>query len=59
MEITVEIKKDDLLRLLEEYRDDFSSVEKKKIIEILCKSARTCSDNTRLVAEVAELIFNN
>jgi hypothetical protein len=30
MEITVEIKKDDLLRLLEEHRDDFSSVEKKE-----------------------------
>ncbi len=59
MEITVEISKDNLMKLIEEHRDEFSCIEKKKIIEILCKSARTCSDNTRLVAEVAELIFNN
>jgi hypothetical protein len=58
MEITVEIKKDDLLRLLEEYRDDFSSVEKKKIIELLCKSTNY-NDNARLVASVTELIYFN
>jgi hypothetical protein len=58
MEITVEIKKDDLLRLLEEYRDDFSSVEKKKIIELLCKSTNY-NDNARLVASVTELIYLN
>jgi hypothetical protein len=58
MEITVEIKKDDLLRLLEEHRDDFSSVEKKKIIELLCKSTNY-NDNARLVASVTELIYLN
>lgn len=58
MEITVEIKKDDLLRLLEEHRDEFSSVEKKKIIELLCKSTNY-NDNARLVASVTELIYLN
>lgn len=58
MEITVEISKDNLLKFIEEHRDEFSNVEKKRIIELLCKSTNY-NDNARLVASVTELIYFN
>ena len=59
MEITVEISKDNLLKFIEEHRDEFSNVEKKRIIELLCQSARAYTDNARLVANVTDLIYFN
>ena len=59
MEITVEISKDNLLKFIEEHRDEFSNVEKKRIIELLCQSARAYKDNARLVANVTDLIYSN
>lgn len=56
MEITVEISKDNLLKFIEEHRDEFSNEEKKRIIELLCQSANY-NDNARLVASVTELIY--
>lgn len=56
MEITVEISKDNLLKFIEEHRDEFSNEEKKRIIELLCQSARAYTDNDRLVANVTDLI---
>jgi hypothetical protein len=58
MEITVEISKDNLLKFIEEHRDEFSNEEKKIIIKLLCQSANY-NDNARLVASVTELIYLN
>lgn len=58
MEITVEISKDNLLKFIEEHRDEFSNEEKKRIIELLCPIAN-CNDTARLVASVTELIYFN
>ncbi len=58
MELQVKITADQLLELIEENADQFSQIEKKKIIETLCKS-RAVSDNARLVAAVTDLIYNN
>lgn len=58
MEITVEISKDNLLKFIEEHRDEFSNEEKKRIIELLCQSTNY-NDNARLVASVTELIYFN
>jgi len=56
MEITVEISKDNLLKFIEEHRDEFSNEEKKRIIKLLCQSTNY-NDNARLVASVTELIY--
>ena len=40
MEITLEISKDNLLKFIEEHRDEFSNEEKKRIIELLCQRRR-------------------
>lgn len=59
MEITVEISKDNLLKFIEEHRDEFSNEEKKRIIKLLCQSERAYTDNARLVANVTDLIYSN
>mgnify|MGYP003294286578 FL=1 len=59
MEITVEISKDNLLKFIEEHRDEFSNEEKKRIIKLLCQSERVYTDNARLVANVTDLIYFN
>lgn len=60
MEITVEISKDNLLKFIEEHRDEFSNEEKKRIIELLCPIANYNDTATaRLVASVTELIYFN
>lgn len=56
MEFTVEISKDNLLKFIEEHRDEFSNEEKKRIIKLLCQSTNY-NDNARLVASVTELIY--
>ena len=56
MEFTVEISKDNLLKFIEEHRDEFSNEEKKRIIKLLCQSANY-NDTARLVASVTELIY--
>lgn len=58
MELTVKITADQLFDLIEENAETLSQVEKKKIIETLCKS-RAVSDNARLVAAVTDLIYSN
>lgn len=58
MEITVEISKDNLLKFIEEHRDEFSNEEKKRIIELLCPIANY-NNTARLVASVTELIYLN
>ena len=59
MEFKVEISKDNLLKFIEEHRDEFSNEEKKRIIKLLCQSAREYTDNARLVANVTDLIYFN
>lgn len=58
MELNVKITVDQLIDLIEDHADQFSSVEIKKIIETLCKG-RGISDNARLVANVTDIIYNN
>lgn len=58
MELQVKITVDQVLALIEENADEFSSIEKKKIIETICRG-RGVSDNARLVANVTDIIYNN
>lgn len=59
MDITIQITKDDLLKVIEENKDEFSCIEKKKIIEMLCNNSRGCTDDSRLLANVADIIYHS
>lgn len=59
MDMTIKIQTDELIQLIEDNKDEFSSIEKKKIIELLCSKNRGCTDNARLIANVVDLLCNN
>lgn len=57
--MTIKIDKDALMQLIDDYRDEFSDCDKKKIIEMICSKNRMCTDNATLIANAVDLLCNN
>lgn len=55
--VNVEIDSDQLIEIIRDIKDDLSTSDKKKILEILFKG-RGVTDSGRLLAEIADTVYN-
>ena len=57
-EVIIKIDNDQFIDLLKDIKDDLSSADKRKVLEILF-SGRGISDSGRLLAEIADIVYNS
>ena len=57
-EVIIKIDNDQFIDLLKDIKDDLSSADKRKVLEILF-SGRGISDKGRLLSEIADIVYNS
>mgnify|MGYP003300454208 FL=1 len=57
-EVIIKIDNDQFISILKDIKDDLSVSDKRKILEILF-SGRGITDSGRLLAEIADIVYNS